>query len=321
MKTIISWALLLSLTLVICVSLVEYSLRAIGLGNPIIYTTNLTYRYAPLPNQAISRRRGAMVTINSSGLRATNEWDAQADLRVLFVGDSITWAGTYVDDSDIFSEKSCARLNDQLEQAFLCGNAGVNAYGTDNMAQRIHHDSINNENWLVITIIGMDATRSLADVSAGPWFLETPTFLPAIQDAMLYSLWRAIWILRRGGTHFDKDKAPLFVVENSLNQLKDILLNEAAKGKQVLVIWHPTKQEHQTGDLSAESELVVKSFRDDLYLDFIDMSTVLPRSSLDDIYYDGVHLDRQGHDIFARAISDHIASNLASRRRLTIDSR
>jgi len=321
MRTVISWGLLLSITVLICVFLVEFCLRAIGLGDPIIYGLNPNYRFAPLPNQAIERRRDARVTINSSGLRATKEWDEQVDLRILFVGDSVTWGGTYVDDSDIFSEKSCARLNDQMAQVFLCGNAGVNAYGTDNMAQRIHHDSIDNENWLVITLIGSDTTRSLANVTAGPWFLETPTSFPAIQDAAHYVLHRAIAVIRGSGTYIHEDNDALFVAENSLNQLKNILLEEAAKGKRVLVIWHPTKQEHQAGDLSAESQLVVKSFRDDPQLDFIDMSTIFPRSGLDDIYYDYVHLDRQGHDLFARAISNHIASDLPSGRRPTSDSR
>ncbi len=321
MKTIVSWTLLLGITVIISVTLVEYSLRAIGLGYPIIYTSNLTYRYAPLPSQTTSRRRAATITINSSGLRATEEWDAQADLRIFFVGDSVTWGGTYIDDFDIFSEISCERLNNKWELEFLCGNAGVNAYGTDNMAQRIRHDSIDNEDWLVITLIGDDSTRSLTNVNVGPWFLEAPTYLPAIQDAAHYSLWRAINFLRGSGALPDQDKGALAVARVSLNQLKDVLRAEVKKGKRVLVIWHPTRLEHQTGHPSAASQIVLKTFRDDPELDFIDMSTILPRSDLNDVYYDNIHLDKKGHDYFARAISDHIASNLATGRRRATHSR
>ena len=39
----------------------EIAARWMGLGEPIVYATNAAYRYAPLPDQHVSRRGGASV--------------------------------------------------------------------------------------------------------------------------------------------------------------------------------------------------------------------------------------------------------------------
>src|SRR3954468_4589367 len=74
----------------------EIYLRHLGLGDPILFYANDTYRYAPRPNQHQARQRGAEVTIDSKGLRGTKDWTSPADATILFIGDSVTWAGTYI---------------------------------------------------------------------------------------------------------------------------------------------------------------------------------------------------------------------------------
>src|SRR5882757_10450249 len=77
------------------VALAEFYLRSIRLGHPILYYANSSYRYAALPNQKQVRQRGAAVTIDSKGLRGVKDWNSSADDKVLFIGDSVTWGGTY----------------------------------------------------------------------------------------------------------------------------------------------------------------------------------------------------------------------------------
>ena len=56
----------------------ELYLRSFGLGSPILYYTNASYRFAPQPNQRQVRVRGARVTLDSKGLRSTSDWAAAA---------------------------------------------------------------------------------------------------------------------------------------------------------------------------------------------------------------------------------------------------
>jgi hypothetical protein len=81
------------LVVVICTSIItagELILRSIGLGDPILFYTTASYRFAPQPNQQQVRQRGAKVTIDSKGLRTAKDWTSPADGKLLFIGDSVT---------------------------------------------------------------------------------------------------------------------------------------------------------------------------------------------------------------------------------------
>lgn len=145
------------------VVLAEFYLRSVGLGNPILFYANASYRYAPQPNQRQVRRHGALVTIDSKGLRSSRDWSDPADAKILFVGDSVTWAGTYIDDKDTFAEGVCQRLAQSSGKSFVCGNSGANQYGTDNMAERIRYKDFSDESILVVTLIALDTIRGLPD--------------------------------------------------------------------------------------------------------------------------------------------------------------
>lgn len=75
------------------------------------------------------------MTIDSRRLRSTTVWSAQADAKILFVGDSVTWAGTYIDNRDTFSERVCGIMTKATGNRYGCGNAGANQYGLDNMSR------------------------------------------------------------------------------------------------------------------------------------------------------------------------------------------
>jgi hypothetical protein len=107
--------IILLIIIVFCIFLLEFLLRIYGLGDPVIYKTDLSYGYAPLPNQSVLRLNKSKITINKKGLRATQEWDNQNSNKVLFFGDSVTYGGSYIDDKKIFSELTCSNLN-QIEK-------------------------------------------------------------------------------------------------------------------------------------------------------------------------------------------------------------
>ena len=118
-----------ALLIVTPVVLAELYLRSLGLGNPILFYANASYRFAPQPNQQQLRQRGARVTIDSKGLRSTTDWADPADAKLLFIGDSVTWGGTYIDDGELFSDGVCQRLAAATGKRYVCGNAGANQYG------------------------------------------------------------------------------------------------------------------------------------------------------------------------------------------------
>jgi lysophospholipase L1-like esterase len=287
--------------------LLESLLRIYGLGDPLIYKTNLSYRYAPLPNQSVTRFKKSKITINEMGLRSTQEWDKKNLNKILFFGDSVTYGGSYLDNKEIFSELVCENLNQKSKKKYLCGNAGVNAYGVDNIKNRILYGEIQDSKWIVITLLEEDGFRSLQNISAIPVFLEKPAFLPAIQEIFLYTVWKANIYLRNSPKYYVNKKEDGHLFEESFINLKKVLINEIKKNKKILVIFHPLKRDILDEKESENFLIMKKVFQDrESEIILVNMFPVLKSKYSDDIYYDNGHLNKAGHIIFSNKISSII---------------
>ena len=94
----------------------EIYLKNIGLGNPVRYDSDLTYGYAPKINQKTERLKKSIVTINDVGLRSLENWKKNNKKKILFIGDSITYGGSYIDDTETFSYLVCTKMKDYEEK-------------------------------------------------------------------------------------------------------------------------------------------------------------------------------------------------------------
>lgn len=188
MKKAFFWLVIVAI-LVLPVFGLEYYLRFIGLGDPIVYDADRAYGYAPRAKQRKERMRGAIVTINESGLRSTESWANQDKEKVLFVGDSVTWGGTRLDDTQVFPHLFCEIVNERFEEEkYTCGNAGVNAYGVLNMILRVKYDErINDAQTIVMTIFVKDFQRGWRNQRVSHYFLrENDVFFRGINEFISY---------------------------------------------------------------------------------------------------------------------------------------
>jgi hypothetical protein len=218
----------------------ELYLRSIGAGDPILYYTNSSYRYAPKPNQKHIGQRGARIAIDSMGLRGVKEWTAPADKKILFIGASATWGGTYVDDKDLYSNIVCTRLEKTLHRSFTCGNAGVNSYGVDNMAERIRYKDFSDESAIVVTVAPFNTVRGLNDLDTTPYFsLAPPGPFKALWEAA--TLW--VWQLQhRRPVPYDRSH-DLRVAERSLDNLFAALRETDRPDRKVLIVLIPMRDQ------------------------------------------------------------------------------
>ena len=156
----------ISCVLLISITLCEFYLRYIGLGDPIRYDSNYIYGYAPKENQKKERLNESIVTINEVGLRTPFSWDKENKEKIIFIGDSITYGGSYIDDKKIFSYLVCDKL-----KSYLCGNAGVNAYSVINMVMRSRFDiRIKNSQNYIFTLAPGDFYREYVGSGAAHFY-------------------------------------------------------------------------------------------------------------------------------------------------------
>lgn len=303
----------------------EIALRVVGLGDPIVYRTNTAYRYAPRPSQSVQRRRGASVTINESGYRSTESWTKPAALRVLWIGDSVTWGGTYIDDRDTFAELSCEVIEEAAGLEAVCGNAGVNAYGVDNMTSRLRYDRSGDSADVVVAVVGWpNLFRAQQYIGGNSWLQRSPPgWFPALWELAAYEASRMLVFLQGEGS-CDEAYGPA-VARASLAGLLRELARKQNEGAIVLFVRHPAV--HEAVDVDAESvaaipylpwcaesaSALLREFGEAVAssgVPYMDMASVARREAMDSeepfFYDDWAHLEVRGHQVYAQEIGNKI---------------
>jgi lysophospholipase L1-like esterase len=307
LKRVVFW-LVIGALIAMPVVLVELYLRSVGLGSPILFYANASYRFAPQPNQKQVRQRGAHVSLDSKGLRSTADWSAPADAKILFIGDSVTWGGTYIDDKATFADGVCQRLQNTTGKRFICGNAGANQYGTDNMAERIRYKDFDDESALVVTIIAPDTLRGLADAEGRFVFTAPPPRpIQALWEATTFVVWELYRFLQPIRTYRNIDD--LRVAERSLQNLFSAIREGQLRERKVLIVLSPLERElggHESALTKHVQAVLAQSG-----FNLLDLHEAVTGAVSNGFYYDGVHLDVSGHRFYADQIARRVGQMLS----------
>ena len=303
--------LLLITSVIIMLSIIEVSLRIYGLGNPIIYEKSLLWGYSPLPNQKSKRLENATVSINEDGLRTSKKF-INAN-KIIFYGDSVTYGGSYIDDLEIFSELVCEKLN-KTKELYSCGNAGVNAYGIRNIIKRTknYEDKFPNH-YMVITIIEGDFYRNFSQINSLPYFTQPiQNIFKANTELILYSL-DIIRSNKRFGDnkkHYKRTQDDFDIIEinESINELLNLYKKSKKNNIPIKIIWSPAFEDFAINKIEYKNKKIFNILKKEIKNDFIDMRDLLENLNVDTnkIYYDGIHLNKFGHKIYAEIITEII---------------
>jgi lysophospholipase L1-like esterase len=287
----------------------ELLARWLGLGEPIVYATNSAWRYAPVPNQRVVRRGGAEVTIGPEGLRGLEPWAGSADHRVLFIGDSVTWGGTNIDDDKVFPHLVCGELEARAHKNFVCGNAGVNGYGTDNMILRLRYDpAVERADTVVVTLISADPIRGTSDMRSAHFFSRTPWGpLRGLWEAAAFCAFRVAALLRWDAAAHD-ERFDIPVAKDALQRLYVELRAVQRRGKTVLVVFSPHKDEFF--DDPDELDRQVRADLAGSGLQLLDLTQSMHAVVGRGVYVDNVHLNELGHALYGRWIADALSPML-----------
>ena len=300
MKQFVFYALLAAATL-LPVPIAEFFLRQVGLGYPLIYESDFAFGYALRPNQKTLRFRDAYVTINESGLRSLDPWVGKFEKRILFLGDSVTYGGSKIDDTETFAHLFCETKRKHLEN-IVCGNAGVNGYGVLSMVLRSRFDErIGDADLAIFTVVARDFVRGIPKAKYAHFFMkDNDWWLPAIAEAVNY-LASVYDINNLTSKEVRSPQHDLQAAAFAIERLRDEIGRLQGTGTQVYLVYSPTRKE-----LSSQNDLAkfILSGLQDIDVKLIQLSGVLKDD--DEHYYDGVHYERGGHRAVADALSRHI---------------
>jgi hypothetical protein len=281
--------------------------KFMGLGNPVIYSSYPLYGYRPLPEKEYSRFWGAKIQFNNLGLRAETDWDENIEDKILFLGDSVTYGGSSVDDTELVSFLSVKSLGG----SYISGNAGVNAWGVENVYGLIVESNFLPARVYVTTFPERDFYRGLVRMQGLPFFNKDPGF--ALEELWYYFCYKQNNNRYEHWQSYASEQAKTLVVEKAVQKLKkmDVFLKE--RGYKHLILITPERKQVTEGvekDSLVNDLLVKYELFPDYILDEINKLN-LSKKEMEDSYLDDIHLTKTGNRIWSGIVASRLRELLS----------
>jgi len=146
---------LFTFSIILGITACEILGRVMGLGDPVLYYADSLIGYRLKPNQKVKRFKNSYITVNNEGFRVASLKNKNSSVKnVVFVGDSVTYGGSYINDNDLFSELFC---ESSIEDDY-CLNGAINSWGLQNMGRFISNGAAS---------LYYDGSEKIATTSSG----------------------------------------------------------------------------------------------------------------------------------------------------------
>ncbi|MCB9549906.1 MAG: hypothetical protein H6706_29210 [Myxococcales bacterium] len=178
--------------LVVLAVLAEITLRIMGFGDPVLYVDDPVVGYYPQPDQAVSRQ-GNQVRINAFGMRSrpVSREKPAGTFRVLILGDSTAFGGSYLDQDAIYPSLLERHLRERAGgRPVEVLNAGVNGWGPYNELAYIQVFGDFDCDLALLALPYGDVYRPLTGLVTKPFPSATHPPRLALEEVGLHLLWR-----------------------------------------------------------------------------------------------------------------------------------
>ena len=294
----------LLLVLIMLAGVGETILRfALGLGNPVLIQPDSACSYILKPDQSVMRFF-VRTHINHYGMRSDEVPGERRPgaLRLLFVGDSITYGTTQVDQEEIFTEILHRELPAIVHRPVEVLNASAGAWAPDNELAYIQSRGIFQSDLVLLVLNDGDLSQqrsTLAEVGDG-----LPQRRPATAIGELYTRFirpRMVHVTGKADAGDNLTPGADGVIRANLADLDR--MNELVRGQgaRLLVVYIPFMR-----DIPAESATVaatLRSWSGAHHVGMLDLTSVEASFSSQEITLDnGIHLNARGHRAVAQAL-------------------
>jgi lysophospholipase L1-like esterase len=242
------------------------------------------------------RWRGARVRVNALGVRGPDVAAVRPPdtTRLLFLGDSVTWGGSYVDDDALFAAVAARRLAGHGRRVEWL-DAGVNGWGPANVLGLVRDTGGFDSTVWVVTGLADDFRREKTHAGEVPYFQLAPA--TAWEELLALGAYRLLGAYKRPKP--DADLARL--ADENVERFAALARLGRDAGVRVLLVWHPTVDALETGiDPLRDRFLALAAPAGAAAIDL----THAYRAAGGRVYLDGMHLDAAGHRVAGEAIGD-----------------
>jgi hypothetical protein len=294
--------IILLIAFIFILVLTEYALRLFfGFGNPILYDSNPLYGYRPLPNQEMSRFYGAKLKFNNLGIRSDEDWDNNINNKVLFLGSSLVYGGSYISNDELFSTLAVKNI-----KGFKSGCSGVNAWGVDNIYGLVMESKFLPAKTYVTVINEYNFYIGLNKINGTALWCNPPKW--ALKEVIFYFFWLENEERYSPWTNYVNDKEKEYIVEKTVIRFKEMDNFLKSKGYIHLIYISPSIDQvlNQEGKDSILLNLFKKHNLNVIYiLDRINTLN-LNKFKKKKCFHDNAHLEKEGDIIWGEIINDDL---------------
>ena len=283
--------------------------RNIGLGNPFIYKRDSIIGYRLRKLQSKKRFNGAKVSSDFEGFRYDPAKIIKSDTKyIIFVGDSVTYGGSYIDDKDIFSSNYCRIIKNN----FNCLNNGINSWGVLNMGRFIsnfdYYSNRKPEKFILVILPG-DEPRNFRSFSDTPFWDSSPREPSAINEVLRYLNYKYFLPMVRkksidNNETISKTRIVSDIQRNIIwNELENLI--EKSSYPIDIVITPPKSwfiEKNKKKDIEKYEDLLKNISKLNAVKKTCNLYKFISSEYEEGIYHDGVHLTKKGHAIWAKNI-------------------
>ncbi len=317
-------------TAAVLLGIAELLLRAQGFGpQAVVYTADARAGYYPSPGQKVDRY-GGRVSTNGFGMRAPDFTPSKpkGKFRVLMLGDSTLWGGSYIDQDQLY-----ARLLDRKLDEHAGGddvevlNMGVNGWGPFHERGFVETFGAFDADLVLVCLPHDDVDRDRYTLMSLPYFAEGSRPRFALEEVMMHTMWR----FRRGRITLDGawrerqrelgiqeyDRLAALLIHGDLRG--DVADPPRTKvgGAEVFFEILPSRNVGLGGDLAkeeTEADIVARMTK---LLGARGVPVHYPaglfrgKGETGDLYHDECHLHFQGHAVYADYLFGQITKESA----------
>lgn len=280
----------------VALAAVEIALRTWDFVDLPAFDANSQYGFLMAANQSVSPR-GHRFQINRLGLRGRDfEVPKPRDVyRVAFLGDSITYGGGSIEDSDLFVNIVAARLQTDLGRSVEAVNISAPGWGVQNIASYVRYEGLYDADLVVWTVPECDFRRARTSLNDYPDF---PPDKPPLRVQAMFQVGWSLFVSRWRHSPAPRGTNPSAqLLSQNLETLERFLGEMREQGTPVVVVFVPSVAGYgPAGDINKYRDTVA-----DCHVPALDLGPQLAGKSED--FLDEVHLSSAGHRVVGEAVA------------------
>jgi lysophospholipase L1-like esterase len=306
----------------------EAFLQLLGFGHPALITTDSPAQYEPVPNQCVRRvwplsaSLIAHVCTNRFGMRSgpISDQKAPGTLRIYFLGDSITWGTTQVDQSELFTEIVHRELPRELHEPVEVMNGSISGWAIANELAFLEEHGTVQADRVILVLDDGDPTQPISVPSmdeTSPSVAHHPRFgYQELWDRALRPELSKILLKVKIHWHAAETRDPGIdigdnagVLQNNLALLSRMNSFVTASGGKLSILFIPfqvTRENKLDYAKARNGEKAVENWAESNGVPFVDLVPYMSQFPVDSVVLrDHRHFNPRGHRDIATGIEAH----------------